>query len=83
MHHDMLILEHPEKNKRKRRICPCGCRKKETHIQFCNGVAMNGGCIEYLEKEVSKIKKQKDLVQKRRKNLYKKVGLTEGQMNTN
>lgn len=55
--HDILIMEHHEPDKRKRQLCGCGCRKKATHIQFCNGVAMNSGCKKSME-AIRKIRKQ-------------------------
>jgi len=57
--HDMVVLEHHEQNKIKRRMCRCGCRKKQTHIQYCNGVAMNGGCEKYITSFVNRINTEK------------------------
>jgi hypothetical protein len=75
MGHDMIILEHHEPDKRKRRICRCGCRKKATHIQFCNGVAMNSGCEKSIYAFVEKIENYKHQEKIKREKLYKLLGL--------
>lgn len=67
--HEMIILEHPEQDKRKRRMCPCGCRKKSTHIQYCNGVGMNSGCENYITGFIDRINKQKEKIAKRQKHI--------------
>ena len=69
--HEMIILEHHEPDKRKRRMCRCGCRKKVTHIQFCNGVAMNSGCEDHINWFVDRIKAQKEKKAKRQKHIDK------------
>ena len=43
-HHKRVIIPHPETDGRKRRMCHCGCRKKDTHLGTCNGVGMTSGC---------------------------------------
>ena len=43
-HHPRVIAPHPVTDGRKRRMCHCGCRKKETHIGTCNGVGLISGC---------------------------------------
>ncbi|MBL4859483.1 MAG: hypothetical protein JKX96_01060 [Acinetobacter sp.] len=75
--HDIIIMEHHEPNKSKRRMCRCGCRKKQTHIQFCNGVAMNGGCEESMNDLKERADKTKARLKQKRSDLYKKFGLKE------
>lgn len=69
--HDLVILEHHEPDKRKRRMCRCGCRKKQTHIQYCNGVGMNGGCEKSINAMVDRINKQKAKKAKRQRQIDK------------
>lgn len=73
--HDLIILEHHEKDKRKRIMCRCGCRKKVTHIQYCNGVAMNSGCEDYINKFVGGVNKQKLAKKEKTAKIMKIFGL--------
>lgn len=73
--HDIIILEHPEKDKRKRRMCRCGCGKKASHVQYSNGVAMNSGCKNKLDKFVNEINKQKMEQQEKSTKLLMVFGL--------
>lgn len=75
--HDIIIMEHHEPDKRKRRMCRCGCRKKATHQRFCNGVCMGDGCEKSLIAFKNKIEKQKAQIKQKRKKLYETFGLKE------
>ncbi len=35
-----------------RRLCHCGCRKRQTHIGKCNGVGLIWGCEMYVARWV-------------------------------
>lgn len=42
--HQLYVLPLPNKERKGRRMCRCGCRKMATHYVAANGVGLASGC---------------------------------------
>lgn len=60
-HHKCYMQKQTYTGRKGRRMCPCGCRKMETHSGMANGVALTAGCELYVRRWLRQAEMRKEL----------------------